>query len=354
MLRRTPVPPQRPAARGSVLVMVLVMIAVTALMLSRFIERTTTELVVEGRVVESTRLRIEAQSALEAVLAVLADYREIDGALRAPAQGWVNALEESGFVPAEGTVVEVEFIDESGKLSLPEMDEVNLRSVAAELGLGPTDAARLTDALLLWTRADCLPSRIEVDAEAYARAEPAHAPPRRPLQSWDELAAVAIARDYFYEENGDPTEFRDAFVRSVSRHAFDSTNLNAANPVALAAAGLDESQIAAIERHLGDGGNRAPGAPPYFRSMDEVRSLLGASTPVDGFGTEIRCLRIILTASEGPSALRLEAVVAPAGSEAGAAPEPPSDEDLPSGNLSYPFVLLEFAQTLEALNPPTL
>jgi hypothetical protein len=98
---------------------VTLLFAATALTL--FIEKASDDLLVESRVAAARRLRLEAYSALETTLAVLQDFQLVNGGLRSPAEGWGNPLEWAGYVPAEGRAITVEFVDESGKLSLPHL-----------------------------------------------------------------------------------------------------------------------------------------------------------------------------------------------------------------------------------------
>src|SRR3954462_6185339 len=88
--------------RGSVIVVVLALITFAAFFLGRFIERSMTELLVESRVRQSERLRVDAHSVLELTLAVLADYQALDNGLRSPAQGWGNPLANADFTPRVG------------------------------------------------------------------------------------------------------------------------------------------------------------------------------------------------------------------------------------------------------------
>ena len=67
------------AKRGSILLMVLVLIIVVSYVLTKFIERAHVEVQGEGYYVERTRLRLQAWSMLEVAVAVLADVKTIDG-----------------------------------------------------------------------------------------------------------------------------------------------------------------------------------------------------------------------------------------------------------------------------------
>lgn len=351
-----PAPRQfRPLRRpcGAVIVMVLVTVLVAAMLLARFMERTTTELLVEARAAQAARLRADVYSALEVTLAVLADFRAADGALRTPAQGWGDPLAWAGYGPRAGVTVAVAFEDESGKPSLPRLDAPGLQDLGELLGLAPDDAARLADALLAWTQPDHVSATVESDPRDYERADPPHHPPLRALRSFDELAAIAVARDFFYDQAGRPTDLRAQFARSVSLYDYPAANLNAAQPLALALAGLDETQRRQLTGYLG-GATRPRGAPPFFRSTDETAAILG-DVPVTALGTEVRCLRILVTAREGAAVFGLTVVVAPPGGAVIAADVSAADASAPSdpgGNLGYPFTILELRETMEPLAAP--
>jgi general secretion pathway protein K len=357
-----PAPPRkRPLRRprGAVIVMVLITVLVAAMLLARFMERTTTELLVEARAAQAARLRADAYSALEVTLAVLADFRAADGGLRAPAQGWGEPLAWAGYEPRAGVTVAVAFEDESGKPSLPRLDTAGLQDLGELLGLAPDDAARFADALLTWTQPDHVPVTLGSDPRNYEREDPPHHPAQRALRSFDELAAVAVARDFLYDKAGRPNELWAQFAQSVSLYDYPAANVNAAQPVALTLAGLDETQQRQLTDYLG-GGTRPRGAPPFFRSADEAVAILGSAAPVPGLGTEVSCLRIRVTVREGAAVFGLTAVVAPPGGAviapvlAAATPETPDKpaDPGPAKSLAYPFTILDLQETMEPLAAP--
>ena len=112
--------------RGSVLLIVLITLVFATVAMFVFIERASNDLLVEKRSSDAANLRLEAYSALETTLAVLEDFRQVNGVLRSPSEGWGNPLEFSGYLPPEGRTVEVAFEDESGKYSLPNVTQATL------------------------------------------------------------------------------------------------------------------------------------------------------------------------------------------------------------------------------------
>jgi hypothetical protein len=350
------------ARRGSVIVLVLAMVTLAAFFLSRFIERAMTEMVVESRAQQSARLRADAYSALETSLAVLADYAAIDGGIHSPAQGWTKPLAADELATRAGLEVEVTIEDESGKLSLPRLDEAGLEKLGKELGLKEADAARLADALLAWTRGEHNSGRYETDPRNYEYEDPPHRVPARALASFDELAAVAVAREFFFTRDGRRTPLLAELEQRVSLYDFPATNINTATAETLALAGLDQGQIGRLLDFNRGKSRPAPGAPPYFRSVAEAQTLLGGAALLAGFEASTRCLRVHVTIKEGPSRYRLSAVIAPAQAGNGSTPPPVENQAKPAagnqaarpdpGVLQYPFTLLALEETLE-LQPPS-
>ena len=350
-------------------VLVLAMVMLGAFFLSRFIERAMTEMLVEMRAKHATQLRGEAYSALEATLAVLADYQAEDGGLFSPAQGWGDPLSVVDYTPRSGTRVDVEFIDESGKISLPKLDAAGLEELARFLDLKDMDASRFADAFLAWTRSNHVSAHYETDPRNYEFADPPHKAPARAIESFDELAAIAVVRDFFYDQDGQPTERLAQLERAVSLYEFPTANINGASEEALILAGLDAGQATEILDYNAGKGRRAADADKFFRNMADVQTLLGSRIDLQGFATEVQCLRIRVTAREGTTALRVEAVIVPTSAanrqrqaqQAAAQQNAEQANEAPAGNVSsgavslqYPFTVLALDESIElqAAPPP--
>ncbi len=296
--------------RGSVIVVVLVTVMLAAYLLMRIIESSTLEMLVATREADRNRLRGDATDAMELALAVMAEVRAIDDdKLFSPEQGWGDPFEYSGMAPREGVEIAFAFEDESAKLSLPNLTQPQLIDLAERLGLARYDAERFADALLAWINPQHVPTTFEVDASAYERAPLPHHLPRRSLRSFEELRAIAVVRDFVYDPDGRLTSFGEAFRNCVSLYQFESTNINSASSQLLAARGLDQAHVGFIELRRSGDTPRPPGTQPYFRSLDEVRALVGANAPLEGYGVEATCIRVIVTAKEGAAMTRLEALV---------------------------------------------
>jgi len=298
--------------RGSVLVIVLVMLLITAAMLVAFIDKASTDLIVEARQTRAQNLRAEAYSALEVTLAVLNLFVQADGnALRNPHEGWADPLEFAEWEPSEGRTIEVTFEDESGKISLPTVTNTTLNTLFESWEMTPTEAADLTDCILSWINANYTPSSDFL--RDYSDREVPYAVPGRSLLSFDELAAINDAEVFFYDEEGRPNDYWYRFVDTFSLFSFDKPNLNAypTHPDVLTAVGQFQPDVQQrLSDYLGATGEYLNVAAPYFRLTSDAIPVLGAGG-VDNFGTLIRALRVHITVREGANAFRLSAVIAP-------------------------------------------
>jgi general secretion pathway protein K len=380
-------PPVRPRTfrrDGSILVVVLVTLLFAATALTFFIEKASDDLLVESRVAAARRLRLEAYSALETTLAVLQDFQLVNGGLHSPAEGWGNPLEWAGYVPAEGRAITVEFVDESGKLSLPRLTPTMLVELFKSWEIDPGDAEKLADALLQWMNPDYVPTSgflpdYENDPLPYVA-------PARPLRSFSELAAIDVVREKFFDADGRPNVYWQRFTEAVSLIDFTQSNLNSLRPGVLTAYGFDSNQQAQLGDFLAGTGNYQAQGPGYFHTPAEAATILGAEAPA-GMGTSIGALRIIVTVLDSQSArsgFRLNVVVAPPGSTAKvvdkkatakrpntvvespasptAAPTPVSPNNTTAGagtgapnpapSLNYPFTILEIRENDEMPQAP--
>lgn len=369
-------PPTRNALarRGSVLVVVLVTLAFAALLLTRMIETGAPDLLIAMRQADRDRLRVDAYGALETTLAALMDFRTVDGGLYSPTQGWGDILTYAAYEPREGVTMNVTFEDESAKLSLPRMNADTMAGLFVQLGLSTTDAARVADAILSWTRNGHVSAETATSASVYEQGDPPAQPPYRSLRSFDELATIAVARDYFYDEQGQPKPLLEAFKQAVSLYEFNATNLNSAGEAVLVASGWDPTQSSTLQKYLTTK-QTALKQRPYLRSAAEARGQVG-NVSLRNLGAQIQLLRVIVTAQQGGARLQLTALVTwanqakmPApptttptqGSPAQAArakPAPAPNPANPNNNnsansLRYPFTVLELSENaLPAPVPP--
>lgn len=354
---------------GSVLVVVLVTLMFTSVALVLFVEQASTDLLVETRDSTARRLRREAYSSLEAVLATLEDFRRVGGGLHSQAEGWGDPLGFSGWQPREGCTVEVTLEDESGKISLSHVDSGTFINLFKSWDLKQADAERLTDSLLGWMRKDYVPmSSRMLD---YDQGDLPYEPPERPMRSFTELAAIDYAREVFYDEAGRPNDLWRRFTATFSLYDYTQINLNAAPPDVLVALGFsDVSQQNRLNDFLTGKGGYSSQGPAWLTNTAQAAGVMGTPALPPGTGTIVRALRINLAVHEGRAVYRLSAVVAPSGgativkttatstrtptsgttgsTTTAAAPAPAT----PAPQLNYPFTLLEITENAEMSAPP--
>lgn len=354
--------------RGSVLVIVLVTLMFATLALVAFVEKASVDLLVDLRESSALRLRQQAYSALEVTFSVLEEFRQVDGGLRSPAEGWNDPLAFAGWAPMEGCTAEVSFEDESGKISLAHIEPATLIELFKSWELSQSDSEKLTDALLSWMKKDYVPS--SSFTPDYDRSTLPYAAPIRPLRSFSELAAIEFAREVFYDKEGRPNDLWRRFAAAFSLYDFKQTNLNAARPDALAALGTyDQSQQRILGDYVTGAGTFAQQGPGFFKNTSDAASILGVKNVPAGFGTDVRALRINITLHQGSSQFRLTAVIAPPNgattvqaaplptnssasvtsdpAKSGTAKAPPAPTTEAPKKLNYPFTLLEIRENIE-------
>jgi general secretion pathway protein K len=301
----------RKRRRGSVIVVVLVLITLASLLLARFMEDNSLELAMATREVDRSRLRMDAMSELELALAVIAEIRSIDlNKIHDPAQGYDDPHKYSGIAVREGLEVNFEYEDESGKLPLSTLDKNTLIQLLYSLGLEQRDAERVADAMVAWTSKKYESIEEEATDAAYQRAKLSFKPARRPLRSFEELRTIGVAKDFFFDEDGNPTRLLRDFQQCVSLYTFGDTNINTASDALLLAQGLDERQLALIRDRQNEQKKRAAGTPPYFRVTSEVRQLIGAAGSLSRFDDEVHLMWVRVTVKEGQAKCRVSALVA--------------------------------------------
>ena len=293
---------------------VLVTLVITVAALTAFLDKASTDLIVAARDADARRLRLEAYSALEVTLSVLSTFNQTVGSLHSPAEGWGDPLTFANYTPTEGRTVEVSFEDESGRISLPNVDATTLAAVFDLWGISTTDAQRLTDALLGWIKPNYTPNGSFIPD--YDQAAIPYGPPGRSLRSYDELAAIDVAREIFYGEDGRPNELWHRFADTFSLLDYRQPNLNSARPDVLAAlGGLDAVGQQSLEDYTNGTGAYEAKGPEYFRSVDDAAAIVSAANPA-AFTTHISALRIHITVHDGRAVYRLGAVVTIPGQQA--------------------------------------
>jgi hypothetical protein len=361
--------------------MVTMLFATVALL--AFMDKATNDLLVEQREAEASRLRAEAYSALEVVLAVLEEFRAVGNGLHSPAEGWSDPLAFAEYVPTEGRTVEVQFEDESGKISLPRVNATVLTNLFKTWQIPDADAEALTDALMGWMHKEHIYAT--PTPPDYEHATIPFETPGRSLRSFAELAAIDKVRELFFSEDGRPNEYWQRFVDSMSLFDFQRSNINGARPDALSAVGyLEPSQQQNLSDYFQGVGSYLSQGPGYFQNVAEAAQIAGATGDFNAFSATISALRINLTVKEGGSQFRVTTVIAPpngattvqatatsqrAQPSASTNPNPNQPQNRPNAaqntnqgggpgnqqnarNLRYPFTLLEIRENAAMPPPP--
>ena len=296
--------------KGSVIVVVLVLITLASLLLARFMEDNSLELSMSMHEVDRQRLRVEAMSEMELALGVINEIRAVDlNKIHAPSQGFDDPHAYIGIPPREGLEVSFEYEDESGKLPLSSLDKNSLIQLLYALGTEQRDAERISDALVAWTNKKYESIEEEATDVAYQRAKLSFKPARRPLRSFEELRTIGVVKDFFFDEAGNETPLLKSFKECVSLYTFSDTNINTASDALLYAQGLDERQVSLIREKQANMKRNISGSPPYFRVTREVRTLIGVNAPLRGFDDEIHLMWIRVTVKEGLAKCRVSALV---------------------------------------------
>jgi general secretion pathway protein K len=296
--------------KGSVIVVVLVLITLASLLLARFMEDNSLELSMSMHEVDRQRLRVDAMSEMELALGVINEIRAVDlNKIHAPSQGFVDPHAYIGIPPREGLEVSFDYEDESSKLPLSSLDKNGLIQLLYALGTEQRDAERISDALIAWTNKKYESIEEEATDVAYQRAKLSFKPARRPLRSFEELRTIGVVKDFFFDELGNETPLLTSFKECVSLYTFGDTNINTASDALLYAQGLDERQVGLIREKQSNMKRNITGSPPYFRVTREVRTLIGGNAPLKGFDDEIHLMWIHVTVKEGLAKCRVNALV---------------------------------------------
>lgn len=313
--------------------MVLVLILVMSFMLTRFVERTHAEIQGEGYYVERARLRLHAWSMMEVAVATLADVKAINGALHAPAQGWGDILDYTKVELPEGLNVQFEFIDESAKLNINNLDEGSLLLLFDQMGFDLDISQTLTNTFLDWIDSDDQARIDGAESFEYSIDGMDMSPSNQPIESLEELYSVIGFRELFFDENGLPNDLFQQLSEVVTYHEVSRLNANSANQLALMSlAGLGEDQAYIIQEHLsGLDGELGTEDDNYFADNQELQDVVGDLPRGIPLNSQISVLTIKVRVQESSNAFTLIGTINTQTQAAGSS----------NNNLQYPFVFLE-------------
>lgn len=324
--------------------MVLLLIAIVSFSLTLFIERAQVEIKGEGYYSKRNDLRKDAWSMMEVAVAVLADVKQIDGALYAPAQGWSDPLDYAGIAPREGLAVSFQFEDQSGKMNINALGEDSLILLFDELGFDLDVSMRLTAVLLDWIDEDDSTRIDGAETREYSTLELEAHPANQPLRSLGELRYLFGFRELFFDERGLPLPVFEALAQAVTVYEINSLNANTASPLALRSlADLDDIDVSILNDYLaGFDGVVGTADDNYFATREDLGAVLANLSSGAPVGNQISVLTVRVTVEEYGYSYTLVGTLSTES-------EAPAIEES-GGNISYPFLFLELREEPGANN----
>ena len=308
---------------GSILAVVLGLIALAGFILIAFMEEATARIKYSGLFSNRNDLRVQAYSMLETSFAVINEIREIDRGLYGPAQGWGDPLGYAGIEPPEDFDVKIVIEDETGKISLLLITPQALNVLFEEMGIPLDEAESLTDALLDWTDEDDLTRLEGAETDFYETSDPPYMPANAPLQSWYELRLIKGFDTLFFDPEGDPNEYYRQFLSAVSIYHDQPVNINSAGALVLKVLSRVEGiDIIGLFDHLsGDDEMRGTGDDrwiidrdsPYFPIGQQQGSQMGMADMFTGL------FKITVSVHRGEARFLLSTVAAWTGANPSAA-----------------------------------
>lgn len=264
--------------KGGAMLFVLCMIFMASAIVLTIVDYASVELRDRASSHIEPELRMIAHSALSASVAVLEEYRTIDGGLYSPAQGWGAPLADSR-INFEGADVDVKITDESGKIALSKMNGEAMKRVLEFLGFTTKDAEQMRDCLLDWTDSNTAKSFYGAERDDYDTY--AAKPPNRALLSFDELRHIEKIREMFFDENGIPNDYYKRFSEIFTIDCDALVNLNSASNLVLEA--LLEIEEKDFDKNLplaikGEIGSVSDGIT-WVKSLSEISSRGASDVP---------------------------------------------------------------------------
>lgn len=332
--------------RGAILLAMLFLVVLLSLIVLGFLDETLDKVKYRALNHQREDLRVEGFSLLDMSIALLEEYRQIDGALTTPEQGWGNPMDSVEVPLPEGVKAEIKIVDETGKLSLSGGRPEFFNVLFEEMGVGFSQARVLTDSLLDWIDADELARLNGAEADDYGEDTLGNpiTPPNEQLRSFLALDRIKGFNESFFDEDGLPNEKHRQFTESVSFYHGHPINLNTAPPLIQAAIkqqGLFDFNVDAKNAYLGYASGSGDG-----EQTDTFCHVLKISISV-WRGQSRYHLSAIVTPNESSSGLRNEPLFDSESEEVSENPEgSPTDEDEPadivstSNALQYPFRIL--------------
>lgn len=349
-------------SQGSIIVFVLGMIVLLSALIVGFIQELEPHILINTVKQSEEDLKRVAYSSLETTLGVMAQYKEVDGALYAPSQGWGNPLQFAE-VNFDGFEVTIEFEDETGKLPINGLTEETYIKMFENLGVDSYAGAELVDKLMDWTDEDDLARLNGAESDYYLDAIIPYVPANQPLHSLEELRMVAGFDELFFDIYGNPNEFFYVLESMFSAVNSKNVNINSASPALFSFQGDVSMDQEALWDYLnGDDGESGTSDDRYFATLEEVPEAFRAMLPGVTLTNEIEWLRIRITVRQGLSEFTLDALISVSSGEyegpdrsfnrfkreeqifTALRDREEENEMGETGNLSYPFTVFEIRE----------
>jgi hypothetical protein len=214
-------------ARGSILLVVLGVLVAVALVVTQLadyaLQRGALAEVRRGE--SASEVADQLSGSLEAAVAVLASFREVEPDLRHPAQGWGEPARLLAAWPEELSGVEVRVWDESARIGWSRVGPRSLRDLLEGVGLRRGQVEAMVDVYLDATDED-EDQRLRGREN---RPNPAPDEPwvaNRPLRSWAELWEIPEWREAAWTEEGELVDWARGLTEVFSLRHEESANVN--------------------------------------------------------------------------------------------------------------------------------
>lgn len=221
--------------------MVLAIVMLLSLLVFAFVEEAQQQIRHSAVYPQQDDLRRAAYDGLEATMATLAAFKEVEEQLWGPAQGWGDPLKFAHFTPSDGVEVSVRIEDDSSRLPFNSLDYDQLVALFDYLGVPDYQSAEIADSILDWGDEDDLKRLNGFDGDEYERLDPPFRPANRPPRDWSELERIPAVREALFDEEGNPGSAWKRLRQMASLDYTGAINLNTAQPEVLYA--LEELQV---------------------------------------------------------------------------------------------------------------
>lgn len=300
---------------ASVLLFVLVLIFAASAILVSIGEYASVALRSRASSAKEFDLRLDAYNALNAAIAILEEYSEIDNGIYSALQGWGKPFAEKRIQLPSGADADVEIIDESGKIPLRAMNAQRLQKILEAFELSEHDALIYAEHILDWIDTD---DNMRSQGAEYKDYDTFAAQPlNRAMESFREMLFIKEVQDVFFDENKRPTQLYKKFTEVFSLEPFEKVNLNSASLETLRVLMEAEDKEADITSYQtlyqalrGETGSITDGIL-WCKNANELQSRGASDYPTIGVAYRVQMLKIIVNIKRGLGQYKLVAYYAP-------------------------------------------